>query len=261
MPRLALRDGVTMHYETDGTGPPLVMIAGMCSDSASWAPLLPLVGGFRVIRPDNRATGRTVPWNAPLSVPVCAADILALLDDLNLAQAHVLGHSLGGLIALHLARTAPERVAGVTLLAAAPLRLARNVALFEALVAIRESDAPPDLWLRSFFPWLFAPEVYDRPGAIEAALTGAMHYPHAQSAEAMRHQLGALTGYDPPRGPVRPPVRAILGADDLILPEALARNALAGLGDVDVLTVPGAGHSVHWDAPQAVAAQLPEPGA
>ena len=56
MPELALKD-ITLHYEVDGSGPPLVLLAGMLSDSATWAVIAPLLTqNFTIIRPDNRTT-------------------------------------------------------------------------------------------------------------------------------------------------------------------------------------------------------------
>lgn len=52
--------GATVHYEIAGDGPPLLLIAGTASDSASWGPLPPFLPGRRLIMPDNRGTGRTV---------------------------------------------------------------------------------------------------------------------------------------------------------------------------------------------------------
>ena len=83
MPELALPD-ITLHYEIDGSGPPLLMLAGMLSDSASWGALAPLLTAhFTLIRPDNRSTGRTTPWRAETSVGQMARDALALMDHLG----------------------------------------------------------------------------------------------------------------------------------------------------------------------------------
>ncbi len=142
---------IRIHYEIDGEGPPLLLLAGMMSDSASWGPLVPLLTPhFTVIRPDNRTTGRTE--NAAPGLDAWAQDAAALLDHLNLPKAHVAGHSLGGLIATHLAATAPARVDRLALLAAAPVWLPRNTALFRHLIALRDPAYPPDLWLRALFP-------------------------------------------------------------------------------------------------------------
>ena len=252
MPELSLPD-VTLHYEVSGTGPPLLMIAGMVSDSASWAPVIPLLEPhFTLIRPDNRTTGRTTPVDAPVSVSIYAQDCAALLDHLDIPQAHVLGHSMGGMIALEMMQSVPAKIASLTLAASAPIRLARNLALFNALLAIRQSNAAPDTWLRAFFPWLFAPAVYDIPGAVDDAASASLAYAHAQTVQGMAHQLQALDGYQPahlpPEWPV--PAQALLAADDMLIPLPLARSALSGL---PIHIVPNAGHSIHWDATDTVA--------
>ncbi|MFT5613278.1 MAG: pimeloyl-ACP methyl ester carboxylesterase [Granulosicoccus sp.] len=253
MPTL-LTDDISLHYEIDGSGPPLLLIAGMVSDSASWQPIMPLLTDhFTVIRPDNRTTGRTTPWDAPTSMAHYANDCAALLDHLSYPRAHVLGHSMGGLIALHLATTHPSRIQTITLAASAPVRMARNTALFSALVDIRQSAAAPDLWLRAFFPWLFAPAVFDDPTAIDAAAEAALAYPYAQSAKAMRHQLNALKNYDPAAINISQPVQALLAENDLLIPMAMAQPALAGLSGLTTHIIPNAGHSIHWDAPHQVA--------
>lgn len=252
MPKLTLPD-VTLHYEIDGSGPPLLMIAGMVSDSASWAPLVPLLSPhFTLIRPDNRTTGRTGPVDAAVSVEIYAQDCAALLDRLNIPKAHVIGHSMGGMIALELLHAYPDQLASLTLAATAPVRLTRNQALFKALLAIRQSDAAPDTWLHAFFPWLFAPAVYDIPGAVDAAAAASLTYAHAQTVGGMAHQLGALEGYQPRTlaSPLPAPTQALLAQDDMLIPLPMAQQALAG---IPTHIIPDAGHSIHWDAPQAVA--------
>lgn len=245
-------DGITLHYELSGNGPPLLLIAGMMGDSASWAPLVPLLEPhYRLIRPDNRTTGRTTPWDAPVSINTYAGDCAALIDRLSLGPAHVLGHSMGGMIGLRMARSFPKAVKSLTLAAAAPMRMARNVSLFRALLATRQSNAAPDTWLRTLYPWLFSPAFYDNEGAVDEALAAAMAYPYAQTVPAMAHQLGALDTYIPdPVTDLTCPVQALMGQEDLLVP---LDNARASLGQMPIHVIAGAGHSVHWDRPQAVA--------
>lgn len=248
-------DGIALHYEVSGNGPPILMIAGMMSDSASWAPLVPLLEPhFTVIRPDNRTTGRTVPLDAPASVDIFASDCAAFLNHLGLGPAHVIGHSLGGMIGMRLACVHPKTVKTLTLAAAAPLRLERNVTLFKSLLAIRQSNAAPDVWLHTLFPWLFAPSFFELEGAATQAATLSLAYPYAQTTQAMAHQIAALDGYVPESITDVPcPVQAVLANDDLLLPAHLAKLSL---GDTSIHIIADAGHSIHWDAPDAVAKHL-----
>ncbi|WP_298858596.1 alpha/beta hydrolase [uncultured Sulfitobacter sp.] len=246
---------VSLHYEISGDGPPLLLIAGMMSDSASWAPLVPrLEPHFTVIRPDNRTTGRTMPIDAPASVDLFAADCADLLSHLDPGPTHVMGHSLGGMIGMRLTCAHAGLVKSLTFAASAPIRLERNVALFRNLAAIRQSNAAPDVWLNALFPWLFAPTFFETEGAAEQAAMLSLAYPFAQSAEAMLHQIAALDGYVPDHIKNIPcPTQALLAQGDLLLPAHLAKPSL---GNIPVHTIADAGHSIHWDAPDAVAAHL-----
>ncbi len=254
-----LRDGVSLYYEIEGQGPPLMLIAGTASDSASWAPLVAALSSrFTLVRPDNRSTGRTRPTEAPLSVELWAEDALALLAELGLGPAAVVGHSLGGLIALQMAAKAPSQVSRLGLLASAPLRSARNAALFNLLVRLRALDLPQDLWLRSFLPWIFHPRFFDGEGRLESAIAQSLAYPHAQTPAAMAAQVAALTQFDPSGlvQQVRCPTLAVLAQNDLLIPPDVAQAALAPLADLRVETIAEAGHSLHWDAPEATLAAL-----
>lgn len=249
--------GVALHYEVEGSGPPVVLIAGAVSDSASWGPLVPLLAAhFTVIRPDNRLAGRTrMTSDGDISLADWAGDIIALTDHLGIDRPHLVGHSLGGLIALAASDAAPDRVASLTLLSSAPMRLSRNTALFTTLLALRAEGQLPDLWLRAFFPWLFHPRFFDTPDGVEEAIRQSLAYPHAQPAAAMARQVAAMAQIDT-RGlgsATACPTIALLAADDLLIPEQSARAALAQIPGVRMEIVPEAGHSIHWDAADRVA--------
>ena len=255
MPKLSLPDG-RLHYEIGGSGPPLLLIAGMLSDSASWGPLVtPLEESHTVIRPDNRTTGRTQ-HDGQARIEDMASDAARLVNALGLGPAHVVGHSLGGTIALLLAGIRPQAVRSLTLMAAAPLNRPHLVALFEGLARIRARTE--EEWLRALYPWLFSPAFFETPSNVEAALLAARAYPHAQSLPAMEEQTRAFAAFDP--GTIRPvgaiPAQAIFGATDLIAPQALAEPVLRALGVETFGCLPDAGHSLHWDAPEATLAAI-----
>lgn len=258
MPDLSLPD-LSLHYAVEGSGPPMLMLAGMMSDSASWGALAPLLAPhFTLIRPDNRSTGRSTPWDAPISVATMARDALALMDHLGHDRFHAVGHSMGGLMAMELWGLAPERIAALSILASAPVRAPRTMAVFDALLAIRRAPEGERLWLRALYPWVFAPGFFTDPDNVETALAAALAYPHAQSAEAMAHQMEALRGFRPTVRPADLTCRCqvLHGAEDLLIPRAAAEAAFAAIPGVVQHTLPDAGHSIHWDAPEAVARHL-----
>ncbi len=254
MPDLALSD-LTLHYEIGGEGPPLLMLAGMLSDSASWGPLIaPLEEQYTVIRPDNRTTGRTTPWDAPASVGKMARDAMFLMDELGHDRFHVVGHSMGGLMAMEVAGLTNRRVASLSILASAPVRVPRTMAVFDTLREIRASENGEVLWLKALYPWIFSPEFFNNPETIHMAVEAALAYPHRQTLAAMTHQIEALRSYKPGTSPsdIACPTQVLFAEHDLLIPEGSAREVFSGIPNVKQSTIPNAGHSLHWDAPGAV---------
>jgi 3-oxoadipate enol-lactonase len=105
-------DGAVLHYEVDGSGPPLLLIMGLGYPMDAWWRVMPwLTLHFTTIRFDNRGVGRTGPRaEQPYSIERMATDALAILDAVGAGRAHVWGVSMGGTIAQEIAITAPESV-------------------------------------------------------------------------------------------------------------------------------------------------------
>lgn len=99
--------------EPGSDGAPFVLLHPGITDSRVWDPMLPHLVGRRVIRFDRRGYGRSPRASEPHSA---CADLVGLLDALDLARVHLVGNSMGGETSLALAVTAPERVASMTLL-------------------------------------------------------------------------------------------------------------------------------------------------
>lgn len=258
MPTLP-RPDVDLYYEISGEGPPLLLIPGMLSDSASWLPIIPLLTPhFTLIRVDNRATGRMQNC-APFTLTDCVEDIVALLDHLDLTDVHVAGHSMGGYLTLMLAERAPKRFASISLLTSAPVNGPRNFLLFEQALALRKNTSlPTGFWLRTLFPWLMSPAFFKDPMKLDGAIMASQAYPFAQSVEAMQLQINALTDFDAANHTKPLPCRAqaILGANDLLFPEADARQALASIPNLKISTIKDAAHSIHWEQPLKLAEAL-----
>lgn len=117
MPRFAARDGLMLHYEDEEDGLPLLCLAGLTRNSGDFEFLLPHLAGCRVIRMDYRGRGQSDYADDFMrySIPQEGEDAIALLDHLGIDRAAILGTSRGGLIAMTLALTHHERLAGVIL--------------------------------------------------------------------------------------------------------------------------------------------------
>jgi len=110
-------DGARLWWTSEGQGEPVVLVMGLAYPADMWFRVSPVLAErYRVIRLDNRGAGRTgdVP-GMPYTVETMAADVLAVLDEAGESTAHVVGVSMGGLVAQEVAMSAPERVRSLVL--------------------------------------------------------------------------------------------------------------------------------------------------
>ena len=264
MPRVTLGD-IELHYErpaperggASSGRPPLLLLAGMASDSASWAPIAPVLAErFDTIAPDNRCTGRTRPMPVATSREAMVGDALALLDALGIERVAVLGHSMGAMLGWALAAAAPERVTRLVACAATPEIPRARAELFASLARLRSGGADEAEWFRLLFQFLFSPSLFEDPEAVDAAVAGALAYPHRQGADAFAVQADALAGFVEARdlSAVACPVLAVAaGRDWLARPEAVAARHAADR-NVRVATLPEAAHALHWEDPEGLLA-------
>lgn len=104
-------NGINLYYEIHGSGRPLVLLHGGLGSGEMFAPILPqLAASHQVITVDLQGHGRTADIDRPIDVRLMADDIAALIDHLGLDKPDVVGYSLGGGVALHLAFRHPETI-------------------------------------------------------------------------------------------------------------------------------------------------------
>jgi pimeloyl-ACP methyl ester carboxylesterase len=109
-------NGIQLAYERRGKGTPLLLIHGFPLDHHSWDGIVPaLENSFDLIMPDLRGFGGSSTVDSFYTMEDFALDLAGLLDQLNIQQAAIAGHSMGGYVALAFARLFPERVRGLAL--------------------------------------------------------------------------------------------------------------------------------------------------
>ena len=104
-----------MTIDSDGEGPPIVMLHGLGGTSNSFQALMPALSDFRVVRPDLPGAGRSLTPRQKITVEFLVEALEAAATHLGVERAHVVGHSFGTLIAQHVAARSPGRVASLTL--------------------------------------------------------------------------------------------------------------------------------------------------
>ena len=115
MPKVKV-NGIELNYVESGSGDPLLLIMGFGGDHLAWVFQVPAFSGkYRVISFDNRGAGQSSVPDAPYSTRMMADDAVGLLDALGVERAHVLGVSMGGMIAQEVALNHPRRVRSLQL--------------------------------------------------------------------------------------------------------------------------------------------------
>ena len=242
MPELE-HQGCHLHYELAGEGPPVLLIQGVGVEGSGWRPqIADLAGRHQCLSYDNRGIGRSQPAAGRLSIEQFAADAVALMDAAGWKKAHIVGHSMGGLIAQQIALTARERVRSLALLCT--FARGRNVTglSWEMLVAGLRTRVGPRAWRRkAFLRMVEAPET---EASRMAELFG--HDLADQPPIVMKH-LSAMSAYDA-AGRLKElagiPVLVVSGARDRIARPELGRAIAAGVADAGYEEFATAGHAL-----------------
>jgi len=126
MPRIRVRD-IWLHYEESGAGEPLLLIHGLGSSGRDWEMQVPFFArDYRVVAFDLRGHGESDKPRGPYTMPQFAADTAGLIQALGIAPGHVVGISLGGMIALQLAVDRPELVKSLVVVNSGPEFIVRT---------------------------------------------------------------------------------------------------------------------------------------
>ncbi len=126
MPYLTVNN-INLYYQRSGAGEPLVFLNGLSSDISEWQGLgLSLSRKYDFIAVDNRGAGRSDKPDSPYTIEIMASDVAGVLDSIGIKNAHILGLSMGGRIAVALALSRPELVKSLVLVSTRMKRTKRH---------------------------------------------------------------------------------------------------------------------------------------
>lgn len=244
-----------MHFEITGQAAPaeaVVLSAGLGGTTAFWAPQrAALEGHFRVVLMDQRGTGRNAgPLPEGYSIRHMADDVLEVLDAAGIERAHLVGHALGGLVGLELARRAPQRLRRMVLVNAWAKVDRHSERCFDIRIAMLQAQGPAayvaaqPLFLHTA-PYLSAHHEH----ILAEVARGTEHF---QGADTLLKRISALRGFDA-RGDLAgmtTPALVAASRDDLLVPWTASRDLADGLPAAEFWLTPEGGHAFTVEQPE-----------
>ena len=239
--------------ETGGRGDPLLLIHGLGGTSNFWTPVLPAVARFRTLRPDLPGAGRSHRVEGPLSIDRFVRALMRICGAAGVERVHVAAHSLGAIIAMHLAAQEPKLVRSLALFGplAAPPDAARAPIRARAAKARQEGVAGMQDIADAIVENATAAETRARRllavAAVRESLMRQCPDGYARSCEALAEaQAADVSG-------IRCPVLLVTGDEDAIAPPQTVRalgEKFTGAQPAQVEVLARCGHWTTFEKPE-----------
>jgi non-heme chloroperoxidase len=250
-----LSTGIRMHYAERGprTGEAVILLHGYPDSWVSWSRVLPLLPAeLHVLAPDLRGHGDSDRPRTGYTMAQMAADVLAFMDALGLARATVVGHSMGSLVAQQVVIAAPDRVTRLVLVGSGlNPRGISGIQDFQAAVDVLTDPVPAE-FVREFQLGTVVRPV--EPAFMDHIVAESLKLP----ARVLRAALAGLLSTEPARALAgcRIPTLLVWGDQDAMFSRSAQDDLLGVFVNAELRVYPGAGHSLHWEQPEAFANDL-----
>jgi pimeloyl-ACP methyl ester carboxylesterase len=262
---IAKVDSIELYYEEHGNGDPLLLIMGLGTDSTGWLLQVPdFASHYRTITFDNRGVGRSSKPNGPYTIGQMAEETAGLLDALGIERAHVLGVSMGGMIAQELALRHPTRVRGLVLGCTYPepdaeieQQRENSLSRFGGIMTaggemqIDLSALDPMSFFQHLLPLVFNQDFLEREMARLTEIFGAA-LQYGFSMPAILGQVAAAMGHKTTdRLPdIQSPTLVITGDADRLIPPANSDILARHIPGARLVKVPGGSHGFNFETPE-----------
>ncbi len=245
-----------MYYDDCGNGHPVVLLSGLGGSRFGWwKQIEPFSQKFRVINMDNRDAGASAQGTGPYTIADMAEDTAGLIKNLKIAPAHIVGISMGGMIALELTIRHPDLVDKLVL-ASTTAGGPTGISPAPEILALLMRGAQEDLAtrVRMTYPKLAAPGyMAAHPEDLEQIVQNALRHP--MSLESYQRQLGACGVHlargvtDRLRG-ISAPTLVVHGELDPLIPYPNGVYLAEHIPGAQLVTLPGVGHLSMIEAPE-----------
>ena len=249
--------GLSIHYEEAGQGPPIVLGHSFLCDGQMWREQVPeLARSHRVVNIDLRGHGRSSPVTGDFTLYDVVGEVVAVLDHLGIERAVWCGLSIGGMVGLRAALTRPDRVEGLILMdTTAGAETAWKTLKYRMMGAAARMVGMAPL-APQVLPLMFGrTTLREQPELVRewrARIVGTDLRSVLFGLEALVRRDSVV---DRLRG-IRVPALVLVGSEDRSLPPPLSRQIDAGLPDSRLVEVAGSGHLSALERPAEVTAAM-----
>jgi 3-oxoadipate enol-lactonase len=246
MPKMRAGD-ITLNYEQQGSGEPLVLIPYLAADNACYAfQVAAYSKQFTCISVDLRGTGESDKPGGVYTTEMFADDVVALMQAIGIQKAHIHGLSLGAATGMWLAAKYPDRVKSLSLHSAWPRSDAylKTVARGWGVMAEAMNNMP-EMVIQGIFPWCFTPELYAQKPEYIQALSDFVRSRPRQPVDAFIRQIDAVIGHDAQAqlGKIRAPTQITFGRHDQVTSTRFADPLKSGIKDSEIYIFEDCSHA------------------
>lgn len=265
MPHVRAPDGIRIHYTDHGSAdrPAVVLLMGLGAPGIFWFDVPEQLRDdaehpYRVVVVDNRGTGESDMPKRPFTMARFADDVALVLDDAGIDRAFIVGMSMGGMIAQHVALRHPHRVRGLQLMCtSAGLVTAKMATPTMVSTLLQAPFVKPGQGEKIVGRLLLAPSRQHEARKVMQQYASVLRKSRP-SPEAFAYHLGAiLTHFTLPRlSRITAPTAVVTGADDALLHPSHSRAIAKRIPHARLEVLPAVGHGIHSSDPDAVRRNL-----
>jgi pimeloyl-ACP methyl ester carboxylesterase len=246
MPKVKANN-ITMNYDQQGSGEPLILIPYLAADHACYAfQVGEYAKHFTCISLDLRGTGETDKPDGAYSTDLLADDVVAFMQAIGIQKAHISGLSLGAAVGMWVGAKYPDKVQTLSLHSAWPKTDPFIKTVIEGFQVVAKAlDSVPQMVIRAIFPWCFTPELYAaKPEYIQSLADFVLSRP-AQPVAAFIQQSNAALAHDVDAqlGRITAPTQITFGRYDLVTSTRFADRLKAGIRNSELLVFEGSAHA------------------
>ncbi len=250
MGKFAISKGTKIWYQIEGQGTPLVLIMGFGADGNVWElHLNEYKKHFKCVVLDNRGVGNSDQPKGPYSTDLMAQDIIAVLDNEKIDQAHIAGISMGGAIAQKLAILYQDRVRSLALISTWPKFNNFAKSMYDNLKRLRKTSEPGD-FMQLLQLWIFAPPHFETNlKDLKSGQEAASQNSNPQSIDGFEGQLDACISHDAEKDLhlIKVPTLITVGDLDIMTPPSFSKVLHDGIAGSELVHFPSGGHVHHWE--------------